>query len=52
MPVRIIRQNITKIRFDAYEKQDGTQIPVEIGRTAGIANGVKIHFSDAVGEFK
>ena len=35
-----------------YEKQDGTQIPVEIGRTAGIANGVKIHFSDAVGEFK
>lgn len=35
-----------------YEKQDGTQIPVEIGRTAGIANGVKIHFSDAVGEFQ
>ena len=35
-----------------YEKPDGTQIPVEIGRTAGIANGVKIHFSDSVGEFK
>lgn len=34
-----------------YEKPDGTQIPVEIGKTAGIANGVKIHFSDSVGEF-
>lgn len=35
-----------------YEKADGTQIPVEIGKTAGIASGVKIQFSDSVGEFK
>ena len=35
-----------------YEKADGTQIPVEVGRTAGIAAGVKIHFSESVGEFK
>lgn len=35
-----------------YEKADGTQQPVEIGRTAGYAKGVKIHFADAVGEFK
>lgn len=35
-----------------YEKSDGTQIPIEIGRSAGIAKGVKIIFSDAVGEFK
>ncbi len=35
-----------------YEKPDGTQIPVEIGKTAGIASGVKLHFSDSVGEFK
>lgn len=34
-----------------YEKADGTQIPVEIGKSAGIAKGVKIHFSDSVGEF-
>jgi serine/threonine protein kinase len=36
----------------AYEKPDGTQIPVEIGKTAGIAGGVKIHFSETIGEFK
>lgn len=35
-----------------YEKPDGTQIPIEVGRTAGIAAGVKIHFTDAIGEFK
>ena len=35
-----------------YEKPDGTQIPIEVGRTAGIAAGVKIHFTDAVGEFR
>jgi hypothetical protein len=35
-----------------YEKADGTQIPIEVGRTAGIAAGVKIHFTDAVGEFR
>lgn len=35
-----------------YEKADGTQQPVEIGRTAGYAKGIKIHFADAVGEFK
>lgn len=34
-----------------YEKADGTQLPIEIGRTAAIAPGVKIHFSDSVGEF-
>lgn len=34
-----------------YEKPDGTQIPVEQGRTAGIAKGVKIHFADSLGEF-
>lgn len=44
-------RNEDKVNW-TYEKADGTQIPVEIGRTAGIANGVKIHFSDAVGEFK
>lgn len=35
-----------------YEKADGTQIPVEVGRSAGIARGVKIHFSQASGEFR
>ena len=35
-----------------YEKADGTQIPVEVGKTACIAAGVKIHFSESVGEFK
>lgn len=35
-----------------YEKADGTQIPIEVGRTAGIASGVKIHFRDVVGEFR
>ena len=35
-----------------YEKPDGTQIPVEPGKTAGIAAGVKIHFPNSVGEFR
>ncbi len=35
-----------------YEKPDGSQIPIEVGRTAGIAKGVKIHFSESDGEFK
>lgn len=35
-----------------YEKSDGTQIPVEVGRTAGIAPGVKILFPESVGEFE
>lgn len=35
-----------------YEKADGTQIPVEVGKTVGIASGVKIHFSESSGEFK
>lgn len=35
-----------------YEKPDGTQIPIEVGKTAGIAAGVKVHFSDSIGEFK
>ena len=35
-----------------YEKADGTQIPVEIRRTAGIAPGVKILFPESAGEFK
>ena len=35
-----------------YQKADGTQIPVAPGRTAGIAKGVKIIFSQSTGEFK
>ncbi len=35
-----------------YEKADGSQQPVEIGRTAGYAKGVKIYFGDSVGEFR
>lgn len=44
-------RNEDKVNW-TYEKADGTQIPVEVGRTAGIAKGVKIHFADATGEFK
>ena len=44
-------RNEDKVNW-TYEKPDGTQIPVEIGKTAGIASGVKIHFSDSIGEFK
>lgn len=35
-----------------YEKLNGIQIPVEIGKTAGIVSGVKIIFSESVGEVK
>ena len=35
-----------------YEKPDGTHIPIEVGKTAGIAPGVKIHFATTIGEFK
>lgn len=35
-----------------YVKADGTQMTVVPGRSAGIAAGVKIHFGQAVGEFK
>ena len=35
-----------------YEKADGTQIPVAIGRSAAINAGAKIHFGQSVGEFK
>jgi hypothetical protein len=35
-----------------YEKSDGTQIPVAIGRSAAIAAGAKIHFGRQVGEFR
>ena len=44
-------RNEDKVNW-TYEKADGTQIPIEVGRTAGIAAGVKIHFTDAVGEFR
>ena len=35
-----------------YQKADGTQIPVEPGRTAGIVKGVKILFSQMTGYFE
>lgn len=44
-------RNKDKVNW-TYEKPDGTQIPIEIGKTAGIAKGVKIHFSKCDGEFK
>ena len=43
-------RNDDKVNW-TYEKADGTQIPIEVGRTAGIAPGVKIHFKESVGEF-
>lgn len=44
-------RNDDKVNW-TYEKADGTQIPIEPGRTAAIAPGAKIHFADTVGEFK
>ena len=44
-------RNEDKINW-TYEKPDGTQIPIPPGKTAGIANGVKIHFTDSVGKFR
>ncbi len=35
-----------------YEQQDGKQIPIEVGRSARVASGAKIIFSESVGEFK
>lgn len=35
-----------------YIKTDGTQIPVAIGKTAAIAQGVRIDFGQLTGEFK
>lgn len=44
-------RNEDKINW-TYEKSDGTQIPVAVGRSAGIAAGVKIHFGQTIGEFR
>lgn len=35
-----------------YEKANGTQVPVAIGRSAAIVPGAKIHFGQTLGEFK
>lgn len=35
-----------------YEKQDNTQIAIEVGKTAGIAKGVKILFPNSEGTFR
>lgn len=35
-----------------YIKADGSQLPVAIGRSAGVAKGVKIDFGQSVGEFR
>ena len=43
-------RNEDKVNW-TYEKADGTQIPIEVGRSAGIAPGVKIHFTDEIGVF-
>lgn len=44
-------RNEDKINW-TYEKADRTQIPVAVGRSAGIAAGVKIHFGQTIGEFR
>ncbi len=44
-------RNEDKINW-TYEKPDGIQIPIEVGRSAGIIPGAKIHFTNMVGEFK
>lgn len=44
-------RNEDKVNW-AYQKADGTQIPVAPGKTAGIAKGVKILFPESTGEFK
>ncbi len=43
-------RNEDKVNW-TYEKADGSQIPVAVGRSAGIAKGIKIHFVDSTGEF-
>jgi hypothetical protein len=35
-----------------YIKPDGIQIPIAIGKSAGIAKDVKINFGQLTGEFK
>ena len=44
-------RNEDKVNW-TYEKADGTQIPIEPGRSAGISPGVKVHFADTYGQFK
>ena len=44
-------RNEDKVNW-TYQKADGTQIPVDTGRTAGIAKGVKIIFPQTTGEFR
>lgn len=44
-------RNEDKVNW-TYEKADGTQIPVAIGRSAGIAANAKIHFGQTLGEFR
>jgi len=44
-------RNEDKVNW-TYEKADGTQIPVAIGRSAGIAASAKIHFGQTLGEFR
>lgn len=43
-------RNEDKVNW-TYEKADGTQIPVAVGRSAAIAVGAKINFGQTVGEF-
>ncbi len=43
-------KNLTKDNW-TYIKADGTQIPIEPGRSAAIAENVKIDFGQLVGEF-
>lgn len=44
-------RNEDKVNW-TYEKADGTQIPVAIGRSAAIVAGAKIHFGQCTGEFR
>lgn len=44
-------KNKDKVNW-TYVKADGSQIPVEPGRSASIAPGAKINFGQVIGEFK
>lgn len=44
-------RNEDKVNW-TYIKADGNQIPVAIGRSAGIAAGAKINFGQTIGEFQ
>ena len=44
-------RNVDTVNW-TYEKADGSQVPVAVGRSAAIAAGAKIHFGQCVGEFK